>query len=147
MKKLFAICIAVVLLTTSCISFTRIQPYDHGYAIGTAVYAGYVRVAQKQDKEFTDLVADLWEKVNAIKDTKTLASDVLAMTECFDKIIDTGKLTNAEKNALRQLEVMALRPVDGRLESIASEHDDAVRFLEGLRAGINAMIELDKESK
>lgn len=136
--------VAAVCMMCGCISITSIKPYDHGYAVGTAIYAGYARIARNKDPKFTEMVEELWVKVNKIQSTKTLATDMLAVTEVFDRIINTDGLSDHERRLLREIKVMALTPVDGRLESWAAGHDDAVRFLEGLRSGVNAMVELDK---
>lgn len=135
------------MMLTGCLGISSITPYDHGYAIGTAVYAGYQRIADKQSPEFREKVKAIWAEVNKIEDTEHLASDIAAAAEAFGIVVNDSNLTPAERETLRQLQRMVFEKVDDQLAAEALKHEDAIEFLDGVRSGINAMIAIEEEYK
>lgn len=133
--------IAVVSTFCSCLHIAGdnvITPEEYGYAVGTAAYIGYYRIAAKQDDEFRAKVAEVWADVNKIDSTDTLASDIAGIAEKFAVIEADSKLSEPEQAALRALSRMILAKVDGKLSDQALDKADAVAFLKGVRDGVNA---------
>lgn len=136
---------AVCAALSGCISMQSVTPYDHGYAVGTAVYAGYSRIAAKKGDGFRLKAAALWKSVNAISDTETLASDIARLAESFRTVTGDGSVTPQERAALEKLGAMVLGRVDGKLRETSLEFGDAVKFLEGVRDGVNGMVQMNAE--
>lgn len=150
MKPMIEVIIAVILISltmllSGCLITGSVDPYDHGYAVGTAVYAGYAHVAENKDESFKAAIAELWVKVNALQSTENLATDITELTGAFDKISAVSNLSDADKATIAKLKNMVLSKVDKDLNAEALKHDNAVKFLIGVRAGVNAMIDLSKQ--
>ena len=125
----------------SCISASYIKPYDHGYAVGTAVYAGYAKLSANKSEDFKNEVAAIWSVVNSIDSTDNLATDIATLTTSFDAVLKKTELNESELALAKQLKNMILSRIDNKLSAEALEHKEAVDFLCGVRAGINAMID------
>lgn len=132
---------------TSCMNIHSIRPYDHGYAVGTAVYVGYARMAEGRSEQFRKQVGDFWDIVNGIQDTDSLASDLEALTGVADAICNSPSLTTADRELAANLKDMILARIDRELGARTLEHEDAVQFLAGVRAGVNAMADFGKRTK
>lgn len=139
---LCAVIFFLPIIFSGCRLVASVDPYDHGYAVGTAVYAGYTKIAADKDEAFKDEMTQLWIKVNSLQSTETLASDIGDLTNIFDKLISSDKLSAKDKAMLTNLRNMVLTKVDKQLAVTALKHDSAVKFLVGVRAGVNAMMAL-----
>ena len=116
-----------------------VTPLVHGRAVGAAVYIGYCRVADKQGPEFKARVVEIWDKVNKLQSTDTLASDILAVSGAFDKVLQDSSLTEAERQTLIQLKNMLMSRLDACIAGAVAGNRDALDFLIGVRQGINEM--------
>lgn len=119
---------------------STVTPYACGYASGHAAYLGYCRIADKKSPEFKAKVAEIWDKVNAISNPDTLATDIASVVSQFDKVLNSDKLSDSEKQSLSDLRSLLLSRVDKIAAAKASEHEDALEYLRGARDGINACI-------
>lgn len=133
-------------LFISCISFTSISPYEHGYAVGTAVYAGYSKIAEGKDDAFHAKMSMIWRKINEINNKETLATDVAELTGLFDALTGSGKYTKEELEAMRTFRDLVLSRIDSGISKSYS-NERSIQFLEGTRAGINAMVALHNASQ
>jgi len=133
--------VAVVSTLCSCLHTAGdrvVTPEEYGYAVGTAAYIGYYRIASRKDDSFREKVETVWAAVNEIDSTDTLASDVARIAAQFAAVEDDEALTAPEKAALNALAHMVLARVDGKLADQAMSQADAVAFLKGVRDGVNA---------
>lgn len=120
-----------------------VTPLVHGRAVGAAVYIGYCRVADKQGPEFKARVAEIWSNVNKLQSTDTLASDILAVSGAFDKVLTDERLTESERQTLVQLKNMLMSRLDASIAGAVAGNKDALDFLIGVRQGINEMAGLN----
>lgn len=133
--------VSVVATLCSCLHTAGdrvVTPEEYGYAVGTAAYIGYYRIASRKDDSFREKVETVWAAVNEIDSTDTLASDIADIAGRFAAIESDDKLTEPEQAALRSLSRMVLSRVDGKLSDQALDKADAVAFLKGVRDGVNA---------
>lgn len=133
--------VSVVATLCSCLHTAGdrvVTPEEYGYAVGTAAYIGYYRIASRKDDSFREKVETVWVAVNEIDSTDTLASDVARIAAQFAAVEDDEALTEPEKAALNALAHMVLARVDGKLADQAMSQADAVAFLKGVRDGVNA---------
>ena len=133
--------VSVVATLCSCLHTAGdrvVTPEEYGYAVGTAAYIGYYRIASRKDDSFREKVETVWAAVNEIDSTDTLASDVARIAAQFAAVEDDEALTAPEKAALNALAHMVLARVDGKLADQAMSQADAVAFLKGVRDGVNA---------
>jgi thiamine biosynthesis lipoprotein ApbE len=133
--------VSVVATLCSCLHTAGdrvVTPEEYGYAVGTAAYIGYYRIASRKDDSFREKVETVWAAVNEIDSTDTLASDVARIAAQFAAVEDDEALTEPEKAALNALAHMVLARVDGKLADQAMSQADAVAFLKGVRDGVNA---------
>lgn len=133
--------VSVVATLCSCLHTAGdrvVTPEEYGYAVGTAAYIGYYRIASRKDDSFREKVETVWAAVNEIDSTDTLASDVARIAAQFAAVEDDEALTEPEKAALNALARMVLARVDGKLADQAMSQADAVAFLKGVRDGVNA---------
>ncbi len=132
MKKIFtfAITLAVIcVLLTSC-KTTTITPYDHGYAVGTAAYIGYSRIAEKQGEDFSAKYAATWEVFDKAETPQEILTEIVKMTD----LIKSDDLTDADRAALKALANLALSKVDP--DALTPE---MLEFLKGFRAGVDTL--------
>lgn len=147
MMTLVLVAMAASALLISCVSLTSISPYEHGYAVGTAIYAGYGRVAEGKDDAFHNRMAILWRKINEIDNVDTLATDIAELTGIFDALVSSGRYTDEEVAAMKALRGMVLDRLDTSIGKSGYGSRDALKFLDGARAGINAMVALHNASQ
>ena len=99
MKKILCVMLlGLMVFASGCSTLT--DPNFAGQMSGKAAYVVYSQVAAKQDQAFKDKVADLWKTVNEIKSTDQLKEYVSKLTTKFDAVINSDKLTDAQKKQL-----------------------------------------------
>lgn len=133
MKKIFGIGMALavggVMLLTSC-KTTTITPYDHGYAVGTAAYIGYSRIAEKQGEDFRKKCAEAWATFDKAETPEEILAGIVKMSD----LIKSDDLTDADRAALKALANLVLSKIDP--DALTPE---MLEFLKGFRAGVDTL--------
>jgi len=134
-------CVLLGCILAGCATAPNISPYDHGVAVGMAVYLGYSKIAEGKSDAFKSAVASIWEVISSIQSTETMATDI---GTAFDNAVSAEGLSAQDKRALEALRGIVLSRIDAELNSRCLAAPEAVEFLNGARAGINAMIATEK---
>lgn len=141
MKHIIVLVVAlftVLVVGTGCSSI--FTPSNMGNATGRAVYLGYVKVAEGKDKAFTEKVNALWTEVNKLETIDDLVSSADKLSTSFDSVIESKELSDGDRESLKALKAMVIDKVKEVMNSTFTSNTEAIDFLVGVRAGVNAMI-------
>lgn len=144
MKKFVLIVVSLfaIIVISGCSAFS--DPSFAGNMAGKAVYLTYQKVAEKKSPEFKAKVATIWEQVNSIHSTSDLVSSYSRISLRFDDVINSKGLSESEMVMLYSIKNDISNKIDQIVGNQTVSNSEGIKFLIGMRNGINEMIQSNK---
>lgn len=145
MKKIFSCLFAGVVCSifiAGCSTFD--DPEYAGKLAGRSAYLIYERVAESKGSEFKGQVADIWTEVNKIDSVEDLTKASSILKPKFEATLKNQGLTDSETMLLQIAFQGIFDKIDAVTASTFEPNENGIKFLIGVRDGVNSMIKLKK---
>ena len=136
----FAIVMLLSVMFTGCVTSVS-APTTSGIFAGKALYLVYTRNIDKQPGEVKVKIDELWDEINEVKDISDLAVVSALVNSRFDAILADSKLVPSDKEILVMIKNEICSKIDEVINSKLTSNQEGIKFLVGVRIGVNSMIE------